>query len=177
MNNLKDLFEKRDETYSEQTEVIIEAIPHVLEGAKKFIQEREPTSNDPEWKDISLMEEGDGYVILIGTLEYNVGDMLQLPTGDMVEVSEDTADYFKRMLRIGIPLDLAKKGTEDEVCQFLIKTAEENEQADDEEQALIEAIQQAQQTVDEEEFDTESLTEEQKEQLRLFTLSNGGSSN
>lgn len=177
MIELKTMFEQRENVYHKLTAAIIDTIPNVVEGARLFIESRETMSREPEWKDVSMIDENGGYVVLVGILEYKIGDTLQLPTGATVEVKEETVEYFKRMLRIGIPYKMAMDGSKEEIRDYLIHTAEENDkEAEEAEQTLIEALtSQSEEDVDEAQFDMEGLTEEQQEQLRLFMLSNGGS--
>lgn len=170
MTEIKTMFTERDEAYTKQTHAIIEAISNVTKGASQFIQHRENATPEPRWEDVSFIDDDDGYIILVGVLEYSVGDTMRLPNGEEVEVNEQTAEYFKRLLRVGVPYGLAKEGTNDQIFEFLVKSAEEAEAAGEE---IEQMIQLPVSDVDDQPFNLDDLTEEQKEQLRLFALANG----
>jgi hypothetical protein len=170
MTEIKELFKQRDDAYTEQTHAIIKAIDNVTSGASQFIQHRENATPEPRWEDVSFMDDDDGYIILVGVLEYAIGDTMRLPNGAEVEVNEQTAEYFKRLLRVGVPYKLACEGTDKQVFEFLVKSAKEAETAGEE---IEQMVQLPVSDVDDQPFDLDDLTEEQKEQLRLFALANG----
>jgi hypothetical protein len=171
VTDLKQLFKTRDEAVDKLTAGILKAIPNVIEAAQQFVRDREGTTGILEWKDVSYFEE-DGYIMFIGLLEYQTGDTVTLPNGSYFELSEHNLDHFKRVIRLGVPYDLAASGTVEEVLKFLEASADDD--SSEAQVELEEFLQLPVSEVDNTEFDLDALTDEQKEQLRLFALSNGG---
>ena len=85
---------------------------------------------------------------------YPPGVEVTLPTGDKIVVTKDTAPYFRRLVRAGIPLDIADQPKE-VVVDYLVKMKE-----DDIKQAEITAMDQS--INNETEFDLSKLSEEQR---------------
>lgn len=172
MAELKELFKRRDETVERLNNGIINAIPNVVDAAQHFVREREGTKGNLVWKDISLLE-SEGYVMLIGVLEYEVGEVVLLPNGMEFQLTEDTLEHFKRIIRLGVPYALAAEGSKDKVLEFFEQSAAEAE-AEALEDDFDDILQLPVSDVDNTEFDLDALTEEQKQQLKLFALSHGG---
>lgn len=161
MNELKELFKKRDELVTQLGEEIFNSIPNVVDGCKKFVVEK---GADPEllkWDDVHFLEDNE-IVLLIGSITYKPGDTVTLPNGEKLEISENTAQYFQAMLRLGIPYNLATTGSVDEIYNFLKETIE----VDDDTEVVNEAV-----VNDNTGFDMNELTEEQKKAMELFTPS------
>jgi len=175
MTELKDLIERRDATVKQLTDAIIKSIPNVATGAEWFIRHREGRSGQLIWEDITYYEDQD-FIMLTGVLEYSEGDVIELPNGVEYEVTKDTREQFKRLLRLGIPYDLATLGTEEDVIEFLITSAEEAEdvgepiEASEELERALAHLQAAESP----DFDVDALSDEQREQLKLFNLTSGG---
>jgi hypothetical protein len=174
MADLRAMLERRDATVKQLNDAIIKAIPNVISGAERFIRAREGRSGTLRWEDITFFRDED-YIMLIGVLEYKEGDLIELPNGAEFEVTEHTTEHFKRLLRLGIPYDLAALGTEDDVIDFLFESARESEESEDviDLDELEKHLAQLP-VADNPEFDEDALTDEQLEQLKLFTMTTGG---
>lgn len=174
MTDLKELFEKRDDVFRALTVKIMDSLANVIEGANLFVHHREESTGLITWEDVSFFED-EKIIMLIGVLEYSPGDVVYVSEGNHIEITENTASYFKRLLRLGIPYSLAISGTPEDVFDFLKQSAEKAAAEDDEEQELFfDASELPTGSVDVPEFNLDDLTEEQREQLRLFALSYGG---
>jgi hypothetical protein len=174
MTELKELFKNRDDVFQALTSQIMGLLTNVIEGANNFVHHREESTGDITWEDVSFFED-EKLVLLVGVLEYKPGDIVYVSEGSQIEVTENTASYFKRLLRLGIPYGLAINGTPQEVFEFLKHSAERVETEELEEQEMfIDMSELPTPPVDVPEFDLDDLTEEQREQLRLFALSYGG---
>jgi len=170
MVELKELFERRDAAFKKMSDGIMRSIPNVFGAAEQFIRQREGSTGALSWEDINYYDNED-YIMIIGVLAYEPGDVITLPNGMEFEVTEQTVEHFKRLLRLGIPYKLAATGSQDDVFDFLIQSAEE---ADAEESLEEQMVQLPVSDVDNTEFNLDDLTDEQREQLRLFALTSGG---
>jgi hypothetical protein len=83
-----------------------------------------------------------------------------------IMVDEDNQEALKKILRIGIGAEMAMNGSVAEIKEFFSHTKKEM-YMDELNQKLKEKREEEQ-----EEFNTETLTEEQKEKLMLFTRMN-----
>lgn len=170
MTKLKEMFKKREEIQQTLLDSILKAMPNVLEAAEQFIGEVEGSTGNICWRDVEYTE-GDNHVLLLGTMDYEVGSDVELPNGTVVRVTESTQEYFSRILRLGIPYDLAETGSVVDVYTFLSEAAERSEKTyEDQHEELLSLLQG---TVTEDDFDLDSLTDEQKQQLQMFMMSAG----
>lgn len=173
MANLKDMFQERDDALDRMTAAILEKVPNLVEASTSFIRNREGITGELNWRDISFFED-ESYIMLLGVLEYEVGDTVTLPNGLEFDITEQTVNHFKRILRMGFPYQLATEGSKDEIYEYLEETELQHNQASEDE--MREVLQLPVSDVDDTEFDLDDLTEEQREQLRLFAMSGGGDS-
>lgn len=156
-NPIQKLFEVRANTFNRGTKKIFKAIAGALEAINERmdIAATNKIGGELEWDDITLVHDDTrGVLILIGVIVYKPGSELTLDNGDKIKVTEDTAPYFRRLVRAGIPLEIAHK-TKKQVLTFLKKK-------DDEEKKQSEDP-----VVDKEaDFDLSTLTEEQRKLLK-----------
>lgn len=170
MSELKELFTQRDEAFKTSTDEILATLATAIEGITKFLDGRnEVRGGNLSFEDVMLfsgMEENEeGYVMLVGVISYAPGQTFTLPSGEVVAVTDFTADYFRRMLRIGIPYKLAVEGSMEDIVKFMEETAVQ-------EQEMVDAVD-ASLDEDRSEFDLSELTDEQKEALMLHMRSSG----
>lgn len=168
MAELKEMFTRKEEMYKKMVNIILETMPNVVEGARTYIRLTEGPAGDITWEDVSYFEH-EQLIMLIGVIQYHPGDKVELVNGMEIEVTEQTSAYFRRLLRLGISYDLATSGSVDDVVDFLVQSSEQQ----DEEEPDENLVQVPVSDVDNTEFDLDDLTEEQREQLRLFALSYG----
>lgn len=166
--NLRQMFEAREMSYKKATDRILEMMASALDAIVTFLASKgELSGTQLVWQEASYYPSSDegheGYIMLMGVIEHLVGQKFQLPNGQMVEVTEETADYFRRIIRIGIPLKLAVEGTEQEILQFMEETTKE----DFEEGPGFDSAPQP------DTFDMDELTEEQKQALAMFSGTSG----
>ena len=169
MTDLLHIFKQRDDHYTKMTDLILEVLNDpIIEGTKEFLQSQESQLNGIlEWDEITLI---DGLIILIGVMTYSPGTTITLGDGKVVVVSEQNVDYFNRVIRVGIPLQIALEGNKADVISFLQKTLDEPSNSETESsdknlnnKSSIAAIN---------DFDLEQLTEKQKS--ALFVFNSGG---
>lgn len=161
MSDLKQMFEDRENAIREETNKILEQIPNVVQGAIEFLGFDPVISNkNLKWEEISLLGEDeyfeDGTIFLVGVVAYEPGETFTLPSGESVEVSEQTAEYFQRIVRIGVPYGLAVSGSKEDILEFLRRSTME----------LEEDLSEKENKTD---FDLRELTEEQRRSLAMFT--------
>ncbi len=166
MSNITDLFKQRDALFAKATDNILEAIPHVLDGIVRYLNLRdEIQSGNLSWEEAMLFPSEDGgesFIMIVGVISYNPGEKFELPDHRIVEINENTADYFKRLIRIGIPVTMAENGTDEDIFEFLKKT-EDAENAPAPEPM----------SSDPTDFDLTELTDEQRKALELFEQTAG----
>ena len=163
MTELKKLFERRDAAFKSITVDILDSLPNVLDACRRFVTDHGHHNGTLSWEDISYLQEEE-VVLLVGIVQYNPGDIIEMPDGEKVKINEATAEYFKSMLRLGIPYKLATHGTTDDVYEWLTQHVEHRDGPEE--------IQQK--TVDETDFNLDDLTEEQRQQLEMFAHLSGG---
>lgn len=170
MNDLKQLIEARDTEFKSKTKLILKEMIHVLRGTIKVLRlETEAANGNLVWEDVSLVHdelEDDDFIMLVGAISYTPGESFTLPNGRDVKVTEDTVEYFRRLIRVGIPLSIAVDGDIDDVVEFLHKSIEE---AEEDSGLIISSLDD-----DSEEFDLDDLSDTQREALLLFSKTAGG---
>lgn len=180
MTELKELFDKRDKEYQDQTQEIFKRITTVTEALSEFLRNTDDDVDKGEisWKDISLIN--NDFVTMVGLISFQPGQEVSTTEGEKVTVTKDTVDYFKRVIRFGIPYKLAVKGTKEEIFQFIVdREKAEKEQQQQAVDAFAEAAQLDEgnmftqspiSPIDNQPFDLNALSEEQKKMLKLTVL-------
>lgn len=181
MSNIEtvtNLFKQREEEYLEKTVQIFESMPNVIEAIIKFLDiEKEHSEGRLVWEEVKLFDEvgEEGFVIMVGSIKYELGEKYELPTGEVIEVNESNIDYLQRWIRVGIPLNIAVEGSYEDVVEFLeansesggsIDAASLNQQIVSEQQSTLDQYK-------DEEFDLDDLSDEQRESLRIFSSIDG----
>lgn len=122
-NDIKNIFLIRDVTFYKHTIQILEMIPNVLEGIIHYLEiEEEAEQGNLIWEDIARFDSeklDGGFLMLVGVISYHPGESVDLADNDPIEITEDTAEYFKRIVRVGIPFSLASSGSVEEIVEFL----------------------------------------------------------
>ncbi len=167
MVELTELFEQREKMMDEHTDKIFKSMPNVLDGCREFVFSKQGGEPNIEWENAFFVKE-DNIVMIMASIGYDVGDTIQLETGEMITFTEETAPYFKAMLRIGIPINLATSGTVKEIFDFLSETVEHSEENSDIHPQSIDFSGEANQDSG---FNLEDLTEEQRQAMELFIAS------
>jgi hypothetical protein len=177
---LEQQFVKRYQEYQKNTQEILKMIPNVIIAIEQTLVDED--YNTLQWEDAQFSTE-DGVLVLIGNVKVEVGDDIRLDDGRVVKVTEENVGTLRRLVRVGIPLDLAKTGSVDDVLDYLSDKHHKNytplegepETIDDliPEEQVDEYYNKALKQELEEVlgFDTEGLTEDQVEQLLLFNKS------
>ena len=154
---LSDLFAKREQVIEKTTTAIFKSMAGALEAIHDVMNHNdlEKEGGVLVWETAELADdEQNPLIILIGVIIYPPGVEVTLPTGDKIVVTKDTAPYFRRLVRAGIPLDIADQ-PKVVVVDYLVKMKE-----DDIKQAEITAMDQS--INNETEFDLSKLSEEQR---------------
>jgi hypothetical protein len=172
---LKNKFVDRKKIFDIATTDIFSNITHVIEAIVEYmdVQSLYTRGGKLEWVDISLIEQHveEPFCILIGNVWYPAGTELQLEDGTKATVTTDTEGYFRRLLRVGLPLKVLESGIKQEALDYLAKTESEMKEEEKElRQNLLTGmdlnIEPENPTID---FDLSTLTTEQQSQLKLFT--------
>jgi hypothetical protein len=161
MSNIKELFEERSRHYYKTTDLILQSMPHVLEGVILALEE--DTSSNVVWEDAQLSPEDD-VIVLIGFIQLIPGEDLVLDTGKTISITEENAEAFRRILRVGIPLDLVENGSVEEITEYFIQRKEKNYDSIEEAVDAIGILEQ-QTATSLTGFDTEGLSEDKIRQI------------
>lgn len=184
-DSIRRLFFDRSELFGKLTLEILNRMENTVKAIEEIIQEKETFKSGGilQWGDVSLVasDTDNPLIIMIGSVSFPTGSVVELATGEKVTVTQDTQEYFSpRIIRIGIPLNLAKSSKE-EIKQYLKKTEELQKQESQEflktlteslisndvqpptnkEEKKLDGIT----TIDD--FDLTQLTEDQRKQLQL----------
>lgn len=153
---LEQLFAHREQQFRRNTERILTSMKNVIDGVVQFLNLNEELAQGQlTWQDVQFRDE---IVMLIGFIDYPPGAKFATSNGEVVVVSEQTVDYFRRIIRMGLPADLVHKNSADDTIAFLQEIQKQNE---------IEEVEMIELPVPDgvEDFDLDSLTDEQKAAL------------
>lgn len=152
---LKTLFMHRHQFFEKNTDTIFKAIANVTSGIAEYLNLKDEIAQGQlTWTNV-VNHEKEGLVIMIGLIKYPPGAEFKTAEGQMITISENTVDYFTRIIRFTMPYDLVDKGTSEEVLAFLKSLEQESQQQTEMVQIPAEAMSLA-------EFEFDELTEEQK---------------
>lgn len=170
---LKMLFEYRDKVVREASAQIFNKIKHVLGGINTFLSETDKTyaGGSMLWEDVQYMEDND-IIVVFGVLSFLPGSKINIG-GRLVDITESNANSFQRMVRIGIPINLASEGLEQDIVKFLGNLDQKHESLDNNnvrnlasELPVFPTHKKTQQ-----DFDWGELTDEQKRSLVIGNVS------
>ncbi len=165
---LKKMFDQRDKDYSDSTTALLDVMNSTIQGVLAFLSLNQETAQGKfTWNNAQLVEDT---VTLVAVVEYPPGSSFVTSEGKTIKVSENNADYFKRIIRLGVPVELAATGTKDDVVKFLQKVKAEADQIDDMGNEFVDAAVQAANGSPEPEFNVDELTKKQRESLEMFAL-------
>ncbi len=117
MNNLKNLYSKRDEVFADRTYEIFEKIDTTLSCVTVFLTDIDDlvAQGVIAWEDTSLV---DDFVIVIGTVQYNLDDVLTI--GDKkIKLTLDNLTQFERVVHMSIPYNLVLENDKDNIIEYL----------------------------------------------------------
>ncbi len=152
---LKTLFTHRQQHFEKNTDAIFTVMLNVTNGIIEFLNlKNEISQGQLTWTNI-INQEADGLVTIIGLIKYPPGSQFETAEGQTITVSEDTVDYFTRIMKFTLPFELANNGTFDDVVAFLTSLEADGQEQTD----IVELPGEALKLAD---FEYEELTEEQK---------------
>lgn len=165
MNKLKEIFARREQQYNHVSNELFSQIPNVLNGIIHFLNlHNELTNGDLTWEDIQLwsgeQDNDEGMIVVIGVITYRPGAKFKTAAGKVIQLDKATVELFKRMIKIGVPVDLATYGTFEEVVEFLQETTDKENYVPSEPQQESKLN-----------FNLDELTEDQRKSLQMFVES------
>ncbi len=123
MVDVKELLKKRYEVFNEFTAVILDELTDMQSAATVAMAE-EIGDHQITWYRVALLE--DDHLVMEGQVEFQLGEKISTPDGD-IELTEDMMALMNRAVRIGLPVDMAQRGVQDEILKYL-KVAKEKQQ-------------------------------------------------
>jgi hypothetical protein len=158
MDKLEQLFQHRERQYKSNTDRILNSMSKVIDGVVQFLSLKEELAQGQlTWQNIQMQDE---VVMLIGFIEYPPGAKFTTTTGEEMVVSRENRDYFKRILRLGLPVDLVKKGEAQDVVDWLTGLSNQEEQE-------VEMVELPEELAGIKDFNLDDLTPEQKLALTI----------
>jgi len=155
---LEHLFLVREQTFQRATEDILKALRNVIDGVVAFLHLKEELAQGKlTWQNVQMQSE---VVMLIGIIEYPPGAKFTTSQGEEMVVSKENKDYFKRILRIGLPLKLVETGTAEDVVRFMSN-------ADKDAEEITEVVELPAAVAGIAEFNLDDLTDAQKSALLI----------
>lgn len=115
------LFKKRTAEFNTLTNKILDDLSPVIEAAYSVIGEE--ASEKIEWNEVEF-DEHEGLIFIIGFVGINPGEEVTLEDGSDVVVNERNQGQYKRIVRLGIPVDLAQTGDIEMISEFFQKISE-----------------------------------------------------
>lgn len=170
---VKKLFENREKHFKDDTDAILDSMSTATAAIAKFIKKTDDVvieGGELTWEDVTYIggveKDNEGYVIFIGVQSHQPGETFSLPNGQTVAITEETAEYFRRMIRVGLPFHLAVEGSAEEIVQFMEEAAKRDPYDPYDLDMMLESEPST-------EFDLEELTDEQRESLMLHLKTSG----
>src|SRR5277367_6692150 len=115
---IRELFEAREKATIRGTNKIFSAMTEAMEVISDLmgLEEIKKVGGELIWDDLSLII-GDAVdeplVVMVGVVVFPPGCELETTNGDKIKVTEDTAPYFRRLVRAGLPAAVAIKTKEE----------------------------------------------------------------
>ncbi len=156
MSDLEEIFQDRQEMYDDYTNALFEVLSENVLAASYEVLKLNPENT--MWQEVQLV---DNVVLLVCIVIYHSGDTVVLEHGESLVLTDETAKEYQRIIRIGVPVQLAVTGTQEDVVKFLQESGNSPHR-----HAASTTVGDTVATIDG--FSKEGLTEEQIKQLALF---------
>jgi len=158
MKNLEEIFDIRDTAYAKQTNKIFDAIITTLSCVNIFLNDIDPIfdAGNIIWEEVNLI---DGGIIIIGMIDYKEGTKITVD-GNIIEITKNNIEYFRRVVHMTLPLDLVYTNDEDIIMEFLYNSHNESNI-----NSFSEPLELENNNI---EFDLTKLTEKQRVALVLY---------
>ncbi len=171
---LRDMFVARKREFDTYTQELLKIMLPLRQAIDEFMNFNAMYKRGGvlTWTEIVFVAEkeiNESVVILIGNISYPVGTEIQLKSGAFVKVTEDTEEYFTKMIRIGVPYNIAV-GTKEEAIAYFTRAQQIAEQELEKELDLVQMDAEHPDVSIEPEFDMSKLTPEQVEQLKKYSI-------
>lgn len=169
---LKNLFEVRNDSFVKQTESIFAELAEMLNAISEYFTEQNEIGEGRmlEWDQVARVEQHN-MLVLFGAIICSPGAQVTTEAGEVVTITEELAPYFSRTIRVGLPYNLVDENKQ-AVKDFLKKrddaTAEERTEAVNFLRKLLSKAGDGPVDVidaPQEGFDFDNLTEEQRKGL------------
>lgn len=173
MTYLKGLFEKRQEVYDEFTAALLEELTAVTSAATTLL------GSDLEdrlvWRSVELI---DDTIMVAGALEFQLGEKILTEDNMEIEVTAEMQPILNRIVRVGVPVELAATASEQEIVDYL-KRLNQDKDAHETDVVVGEGHNVAHDTVADlaGEFRSTGLTEEQIVSMIAFAEQSKGKVN
>lgn len=156
MEELKKLFNVRDNAFEKQTYEIFSVINTTLVCVNSFLCDIDPifAAGNIAWEDVNLVDDG---IVIIGMVDYTEGTEMEVDNNTIV-VTKDNIEYFRRIVHMSLPVDLVYEDDEDVIMEFLY-----NMHNQDSVSAFSEPLEPG--INNNTDFDLSKLTEEQRQSL------------
>lgn len=114
---------ERDRLYKEGTATIIQSMETVIEGV--LLALGDDAESGLTWEDAQFIPD-EKVIILIGVIKINEGESITIDTGETISITEDNANAFQRILRVGIPVDMVENGSVEEITEYFLQRKHKN---------------------------------------------------
>jgi len=114
MSQLQEIYQKRETLYHDLTAALLAELSVAIEAATSLVDN--DVVNQLKWKNVALL---DDKVYVTGEVEFPLGHILTTSDGAEVTVDPELQAQLRRVVRIGIPLELAETGTFDQIVDYL----------------------------------------------------------
>lgn len=157
MTPIRELFKKRESTYTEHTQTLLLAMKEVVAGIHEAVGDQ---GEYISWKVVEYIEEDD-YLMLAGVIMLPEGYIIN-SGGKQTVLTEENRAHFTRFLRVGLPMDLVEEGSKTKIADYLREhTGGDLDKLNNESS----------------DFSLDELTPEQKQQLMMFSETTKGKLN
>jgi len=159
------LLTERNEIYTAMTkDIFLSVIRTLCDGIIEYMGSIGEIDNKSQvsWEDIVWFPEEGDFCVVFATVKYQPGSTIMI-NEKMTTLSEEDAQTYQRMIRVGIPTTIAA-GSKEKIIEFLKSQRVRHEQEDfdanppTDKNELPAAA----------EFDLEQLSDEQRDALALY---------
>lgn len=161
MEDLQKMLKARDSAFEEKTLEIFKLINTTLVCVTTFLSDIDPLCDAGTftWEDANIV---DDLLVVMGSVDYTPGTTFE-SDGNEITITEENLEYFRRVVHMNVPLELATTNDEDAIMEFLY-TMHEEKSAEEFSETIDKFIPSAT------EFDLTQLTDEQLQSLKFYNM-------
>lgn len=116
MTHLKELLTKREQVFDDFTAALLEELSEATAAAGEVVGK--DVEGHLVWTQVAAMD-NNSTLIIAGQIEFALGEVITTDEGEEITITEELQPVMNRIVRVGIPMEMAETGSRQEIVDYL----------------------------------------------------------